>query len=180
MIIENSITSMLSETLHLAGLDDVPVVSAEGEISRRQPGDTLRRAAPGHGRYAMPVGSTRSRHGTRGAGADLQRNLILRGAVVSLNKPATNFPRGLRETSVPTALVVPVPSNAARPRRLGTVVGRGGYAWAATSHFSRSPQPPSRWRSLRCGQVTPSRWSTASTEALSARPSGCPSRASTI
>ena len=47
VIIENSITSMLSETLHLARLDDVPVVSAGGEISRRQPGELfagLRRA----------------------------------------------------------------------------------------------------------------------------------------
>ena len=47
VIIENSITSMLSETLHLAWLDDVPVVSAGGEISRRQPGELsagLRRA----------------------------------------------------------------------------------------------------------------------------------------
>lgn len=47
VIIENSITSMLSETLHLAGLDDVPVVSAGGEISRRQRGELsagLRRA----------------------------------------------------------------------------------------------------------------------------------------
>ena len=47
VIIENSITSMLSETPHLAGLYDVPVMSAGGEISRRQPGELsagLRRA----------------------------------------------------------------------------------------------------------------------------------------
>jgi hypothetical protein len=47
VIIENSITNMLSETLHLAGLYDVPVVSAGGEISRRQPDELsagLRRA----------------------------------------------------------------------------------------------------------------------------------------
>jgi hypothetical protein len=47
VIIENSITSMLSETLHLAGLYDAPVVSAEGEIYRRQPGDlSVTAAAP--------------------------------------------------------------------------------------------------------------------------------------
>jgi hypothetical protein len=39
VIIKNSITRMLSETLHLAGLYDAPVLSAGGEISRRQPGD---------------------------------------------------------------------------------------------------------------------------------------------
>jgi hypothetical protein len=57
VIIENSITSMLSETLHLAGLCDAPVVSTAREIPLRQPGELsagLRRA-----RAATPCRSDR-------------------------------------------------------------------------------------------------------------------------
>jgi hypothetical protein len=55
VIIENSITSMLSETLHLAGLYDVPVVSAGREISRRQPGELS--AGPRRAMAARPCRS---------------------------------------------------------------------------------------------------------------------------
>jgi hypothetical protein len=56
-ILEKSVTSMLSEALHLAGLCDAPVLSAEGE-GRAQSG-LVRAMQPADEAYQRAVASAR-------------------------------------------------------------------------------------------------------------------------
>ena len=99
---------------------------------------------------------------------------------MSLTEPATNSPQGLRETAVPTAHVVPVPAQMRRAR------DGSGLWWGEAD----TPGPPpvispgvAAPVTVAVSPVRPGHAvtvDTASTAALSARPSRCPSRACTI
>ena len=140
VVIENSITSMLSETPHLAGLYDVPVMSAGGEISRRQPVNSSPGCAgPWLQRHAGRINSISSWRARcwRGFAAEphLARSRRVFDRADDKVLPGAPRPRPAG-SGCPCAFLY-----AARPRWLGIVVGRRGYARATTSHFFKSRSP---------------------------------------
>ena len=100
---------------------------------------------------------------------------------MSLREPTINSPGELQETGVAIAQVVPVPSKMLRARDgSGSCGGAMRIRLGHHQSFLREWQPPS---TVAVSPVRPGHAVTVESRvngALSAKPSGCPSRACTI